>query len=127
MVPHDLRYHKEHEWVRVEGGKGIVGITDYAQGALGDIVYIGLPEVGREVKAGQEVTEIESTKATSVIYTPVGGRIVEVNQKASDAPEMINDDPYGEGWIFTVELSDPSDLDRLMDALQYEAYIQGLK
>jgi glycine cleavage system H protein len=124
MNPEDLKYHKEHTWVKVSGKKATIGITDYAQEALGDIVYIDLPEVDTIAEANTEISEIESTKATSPVISPVSGTIVEVNEELSDSPEIINEDPYGKGWIAVVELSDESELDELMDASDYEKYIE---
>ncbi|HET6370220.1 MAG TPA: glycine cleavage system protein GcvH [Nitrospiria bacterium] len=124
MNPEDLKYHKEHEWVRVEGKKATVGISDYAQAALGDIVYLDIPKVGRNVKFGEEVTEIESTKTTSPLYAPVGGKIVEVNEKLKETPELINREPYGQGWVVVIEMSNPKDLEQLMSSKEYEAYLE---
>jgi glycine cleavage system H protein len=119
MNPKDIRYHKEHTWVRVSGRKGTIGITDYAQDALGDIVYIDLPEVDASVEANTEMSEIESTKSTSSVISPVSGRILEVNEELSESPEIINEDPYGKGWIAVIELEDPSETDDLMDSFEY--------
>ncbi len=124
MNPEDLKYHKEHTWVRVLGEKAIIGITDYAQDALGDIVYIDLPDVDSTAEANAEVSEIESTKATSSVIAPVSGTIVEVNAALSESPEIINEDPYGKGWIAVLEVSDPSETDDLMDASEYEKYTE---
>ena len=124
MNPDDVRYHKEHTWVRVSGKKGTIGITEYAQDALGDIVYIDLPEADEDVEANSEVSEIESTKATSAVISPVSGKIVKVNEDLSESPEVINEDPYGKGWIAVVELDNPSEVDDLMDATEYEKYIE---
>ncbi|HHN65763.1 MAG TPA: glycine cleavage system protein GcvH [Nitrospirae bacterium] len=122
--PDDLKYHKEHTWVRVSGKKATVGITDYAQDQLGDIVYIDLPDVDSEIEKDAEFSEIESTKATSSVIAPVSGTIVEVNEELDESPEIINEDPYGKGWIAVVELSDPSELDDLMDASDYQSYVE---
>jgi len=119
MHPQDLRYHKEHTWVRVSGKKGTIGITDYAQDALGDIVYIDLPEVDASVEANTEVSEIESTKSTSSVISPVSGKILEVNEELSETPEIINEDPYERGWIAVIELENPSEVDDLLDASEY--------
>ena len=124
MNPDDLRYHKEHTWVRASGRRAIIGITDYAQDALGDIVYIDLPEVDTDVDANSEIGEIESTKATSSIISPVGGRVTEVNDDLSESPEVINEDPYGKGWIAVLDVDDASDLDDLMDSAEYTKYIE---
>ena len=124
MNPDDVKYHKEHTWVRASGRKATIGITDYAQNSLGDIVYVDLPEVDSNAEANTEVSEIESTKATSSVISPVSGSIMEVNEELSETPEVINEDPYGKGWIAVVELSDESELDGLMDASDYEKYIE---
>lgn len=122
--PEELRYSSEHEWVRVDGRRGVVGITDYAQDALGDVVYVQLPDVGLEVIANASIAEIESTKSVSEVYAPVTGKVVEVNSSLDDAPEQMNSDPYGAGWIFAVELADPADVDALMDAAAYRAFVE---
>jgi glycine cleavage system H protein len=119
MYPEDLRYTREHEWARVEGGRVTVGITDYAQDALGDIVYLDLPAVGTAVTAGERFGEVESTKSVSDIYSPVSGTIVERNDDLDKNPEIINSDPYGRGWLIVVEVSDPSEVEALMDADAY--------
>ncbi len=124
MNPDDVRYHKEHTWVRVSGKKGTIGITEYAQDALGDIVYIDVPEVEEEVEANSEISEIESTKATSAVIAPVSGRILKVNEELTESPEVINEDPYGKGWIAVVELTNPGEADDLMDATEYEKYVE---
>ncbi|MBZ0158148.1 MAG: glycine cleavage system protein GcvH [Alphaproteobacteria bacterium] len=124
MNPDDLRYHKEHTWVKVSGNKVTMGITEYAQDALGDIVYIDLPEVESTVDAGTEMAEIESTKATSSVIAPVSGTVVEVNEKLADSPEIINEDPYGKGWIAVIEMEDESEIDDLLDAGDYDKYIE---
>jgi len=123
--PDGLRYSEAHEWVRLEGNRGVVGITDYAQEALGDVVYVDLPSVGLLAVADASVAEIESTKSVSEVYCPLSGSVVEVNRELVDAPEAINEDPYGRGWIFAIEVADASELDRLMDAAQYEAFLAG--
>lgn len=120
----NFRFHKEHTWVKPSKKKAIIGITDYAQDALGDIVYIDLPEIHTTVEANTEIAEIESTKATSSIISPVTGIIIEVNEKLADNPELINEDPYGKGWIVKVEMKDPSELDDLMDFDDYEVYLE---
>lgn len=119
MHPEDLRYHKEHTWLRISGNKGTIGITDYAQDALGDIVYIDLPELDSSVEANAEMTEIESTKSTSSVISPVSGRVIEINEELSETPEIINEDPYGKGWIAVIELENPSEIDDLLDASDY--------
>lgn len=122
--PEDLKYHKEHTWVRVSGKKATIGITDYAQEQLGDIVYIDLPDVDSEIEKDAEFSEIESTKATSSVIAPVSGTILEVNEELDESPEIINEEPYGKGWIAIVEMSDPSELDDLMDASDYQSYVE---
>jgi glycine cleavage system H protein len=124
MNPEDLKYHKEHTWVRVSGTKATIGITDHAQDALGDIVYVDLPDVDTTVEANSEVSEIESTKSTSSVISPVGGTVIGVNEELSESPEVINEDPYGKGWIAVIEMENPSDLDNLMDAADYEKYLE---
>ena len=123
-LPADLRYSSEHEWARAEGNRVRIGITDYAQDALGDVVFVALPEVGSEVEAGQTLGEVESTKSVSELYAPVSGRGVEVNAALADATERINEDPYGEGWICDIELSDPASLEALLDADAYRQLIE---
>nr|WP_207754267.1 glycine cleavage system protein GcvH [Caldicoprobacter guelmensis] len=122
-VINGLKYSKDHEWVKVEGNKAIIGITDYAQDSLGDIVFIDLPEVGRNVKAGDAVAVVESVKAASDVYSPVSGIVVEVNTALEASPELINQDPY-ENWILVLEMSDPGELDALMDAEGYERFCE---
>ncbi|TAJ78136.1 glycine cleavage system protein GcvH [bacterium] len=124
MIPENLRYHKEHEWVRAEGKTATIGISDFAQEALGDIVYLEIPKAGTQVKYGNEITEIESTKTTSPLYAPVGGKIVAVNEKLKEKPELINQDPYGEGWVVVVEMADPKEVEKLMTAKEYDAFLQ---
>ena len=118
-IPDDLRYSDEHEWVRADGNRARVGITDYAQDALGDIVYVDLPVVGTEVVVGGKLGEVESTKSVSEIYAPVAGTITAVNEALPAAPERINEDPYGEGWICEVELAEGAGLDSLLDPAAY--------
>lgn len=123
--PDDLRYTQEHEWVRVDGTTARVGITDYAQDALGDVVYVDLPEVGATVAAMASCCEVESTKSVSEIFSPVSGTIAEVNSDLTDTPQMINEDPYGKGWIFAVELADAAEVASLMDAAAYQTFLEG--
>lgn len=127
MIPADLRYHQEHEWTRVNGTQATVGISHFAQDALGDIVFIDLPKAGSPVKAGQQIGEVESTKTTSTIYTPVSGTIVKVNVDLKDHPEVVNSDPYGKGWMVVIELSNAGEIDKLMTAAQYEAFLSSQK
>ncbi len=121
--PQDLRYTRDHEWVRVEDGRARVGISDYAQDALGDVVYVELPDIGLNVLASASCCEVESTKSVSEVYAPVSGTIVEVNEGLADSPEQINQDPYGDGWLFVIELSDAAELDGLLDAAAYQAFV----
>jgi glycine cleavage system H protein len=123
--PEDLRYSTDHEWVRVEDGKVRIGITDYAQDALGDVVYVEVPEVGAAVAASAKVSEVESTKSVSDIYAPVSGTIVEVNADLTDVPQRLNEDPYGDGWIFVIEPSDLAEVDALMAAAAYRELVEG--
>ena len=122
-IPGDLRYSSEHEWVRVDGDTGTIGVTDYAQDQLGDIVYLDLPAVGATLTQSGKMGEIESVKAVSDLYSPVGGEVVEVNQEAVDAPELVNNDAYGRGWLIKVRLSDPAELDKLLSAEAYDELI----
>ena len=124
-VPEGLRYSKEHEWVRVDGETAVVGITDYAQDALGDVVYVDPPEVGTDLSAGDSFGEVESTKSVSELYAPVSGTVASTNADLEGEPEKLNADPYGEGWICTVTMSDPGELDGLLDADAYQAFIAG--
>jgi glycine cleavage system H protein len=124
MNPDDIKYHRDHAWVRVEGKKATIGISDYAQQQLGDIVYVDLPEVDTEVDADSELSEIESTKATSPVVSPVSGTISEVNEDLADTPEIINEDPYGNGWLVVVDMSDPSELNDMMSKAEYEKFLK---
>jgi glycine cleavage system H protein len=119
--PKDVRYTEQHEWARLEGDLIRVGITDFAQDALGDVVYVEIPEVGTEVRAGEPFGEVESTKSVSDIYAPVSGNVVDRNAQLVDAPEIVNDDPFGEGWMIVIEPSDPAQIDGLLDADGYRA------
>lgn len=123
MNPSNLKYHKEHDWARIEGDLAVFGITHYAQESLGDIVYIELPEVGAELTAGTSYAEVESVKAVSDVYAPLSGSVVEVNQEVIDAPELLNESPYEDGWLVKVKLSDPSEADELMSAADYEGML----
>lgn len=125
--PSDLRYTQEHEWARVEGGRATVGITDYAQGQLGDVVYVELPSPGTKVRFMETFGVVESVKAASDLFAPVSGTVVEVNERLEDQPELVNQSPYGDGWMIVVELSDPSELNQLMSADEYAAYVEGLE
>ena len=123
MISKDLRYHQEHEWVRMSGVQATVGISHFAQDALGDIVFIDLPKPGAVVKAGQQIGEVESTKTTSTIYTPVSGTVTKVNADLTDHPEVVNSDPYGKGWMVVIDLTSVGDVDKLMTAAAYEAFL----
>jgi glycine cleavage system H protein len=122
-VPKNLRYAKTHEWVRVEGDVAVVGISDHAQHELTDIVYVELPAINAQVEAGKECAVVESVKAASDIYAPVSGEVVAVNEELSSAPELVNDDPYGKGWIFKIKLSDRAELNELLGADDYSHHI----
>jgi glycine cleavage system H protein len=124
-LPSELRYSTDHEWARVEEGRIRIGITDYAQDALGDVVFVELPVLGAQVERGASCSEVESTKSVSEIYAPVSGTIAEVNADLTDNPERLNDDPYGEGWICVIEPADPAQLDELLDAEGYRSLIEG--
>ncbi|AEF95117.1 Glycine cleavage system H protein [Desulfotomaculum nigrificans CO-1-SRB] len=123
-VPADLKYSKEHEWVKVDGNRAIVGITDFAQESLGDIVFVELPSVGDTVEVDDTFGVVESVKTASDLYVPVSGEVVEVNNEVIDSPELVNQDPYGKGWMMVVEMSDPSQLDNLMSAEEYKAMVE---
>ena len=124
-IPEELRYSTDHEWVRLEDGRARMGITDYAQDALGDVVFVQVPDVGTTVQSGATFSEVESTKSVSDIYAPVSGTIVEVNDLLADAPQRVNEDPYGEGWICVIEPSDAGELDQLLDADGYRKLIES--
>lgn len=124
--PEDLRYTKEHEWAASQGGDLVrVGITDFAQDALGDVVYVDLPEEGTEVRAGEPFGEVESTKSVSDIFSPVTGRVVDRNAALEDRPELVNEDPYGEGWMVVIEMSESDQLGELLDADGYRGFAEG--
>lgn len=124
-IPADLRFSTDHEWVRVDGNRVTIGITDYAQDALGDVVFVELPEQGAALSAGEGFGEVESTKSVSDLFAPVSGTVVEVNADLADTPEKLNSDPYGEGWICVVEVADAAALDSLMDAAAYSALTES--
>jgi glycine cleavage system H protein len=121
-VPENLHYSKDHEWIRVEGDTGTVGITDHAQHSLGDVVYVELPKPGETFAAHESFGSVESVKAVSELFCPVAGEVTEVNEALQDEPERVNTDPYGEGWMIRVRLSDRGDVDKLMSAVEYEDY-----
>ncbi|MEK6714401.1 MAG: glycine cleavage system protein GcvH [Nitrospirota bacterium] len=127
MYPDDLKYHKDHMWLRTSGNKARIGITYYAQEQLGDIVYVEIPETGSEVEANAVIGEIESTKTTSTIEAPVGGRVIEVNDVLDETPEVINEDPYGKGWIAIIEIGNNDEVAHLMDSREYQNYIEEVK
>jgi glycine cleavage system H protein len=124
-VPEELRYSTDHEWIRLEDGKARIGITDYAQDALGDVVFVQVPEVGSTVAAGDTFGEVESTKSVSEIYAPLAGTVVEVNPELETSPELVNSDPYAAGWIAVIEPSDASDAGTLLDAAAYRELTEG--
>jgi glycine cleavage system H protein len=124
-VPEDLQYSKDHEWVRVKGDTGTIGITDHAQNSLGDVVYVELPKPGETFAAHESFGSVESVKAVSEIFTPVGGEIVEVNESLQDEPEKVNNDPYGEGWMIRIRMSNPGEVDSLLSAAEYEDFTKG--
>ena len=123
MYPQDLRYTNDHEWIRVKGDRGTVGITEYAQKQLGDVVFVELPAVGRALKAGETFGTVESVKAVSELFSPVSGEVVEVNPELAGKPEVINKDPYGAAWMVVVKIADPKELAALMDSAKYEAHV----
>lgn len=123
--PQNLYYSKDHEWLRVEGDQGTVGITWFAQDELGDVVYVELPEVGRQLQAGEAFGVVESVKTVSDVYAPVDGEVVAINERLNDEPELINQDPYGDGWMLVLKLSNPAQLQDLMDAAGYKDMVEG--
>jgi glycine cleavage system H protein len=125
QIPDDLHYSKDHEWVRVEGKTAVVGITDYAQDSLGDVVYVELPKVGEEFSANEPFGSVESVKAVSEVFCPVSGSISGVNETLNDEPEKVNVDPYGQGWMIRVEMSNPGEVDSLLTAAEYEDFTKA--
>jgi glycine cleavage system H protein len=123
MIPNGLKYTSEHEWIRVEGTLGTIGITHFAQSALGDVVFVELPEVGRILKQGETFGVVESVKTVSDLYSPVSGKVVRVNEKLMDAPETVNQAPYGDGWMIVIEFAAPAELGGLLDAKAYEQVV----
>lgn len=121
-----LKFTDQHEWIRIDGDTGTVGITDYAAGQLGDVVYVELPDIGKTVKQAEETATVESVKAASEIYAPVGGSVTAVNEALAEKPELINQDPAGEGWFFKIAMSDGGEADKLMDEAAYKAFVEGL-
>ncbi len=126
-IPSDLKYSKEHEWVRVEGKQATVGITAFAQEQLGDVVYVELPEPGSDVEFMVSFGVVESVKTASDLFSPLSGTVVEINERLEDEPELVNQDPYGDGWMIVVEMTSPSEVDQLMDADGYEAFLKTLE
>jgi glycine cleavage system H protein len=122
--PEDLNYTKDHEWVRVKGSEATVGITDHAQHQLGDVVYVELPKVGDKFEASEPFGSVESVKAVSEVYMPVSGSVIEVNDSLNDAPELVNEDPYGDGWMIRIKIDNPAQVDALLTAIEYEDYIK---
>ena len=124
-VPENLMYTNDHEWILLDGSKGKIGITDYAQDALGDVVFVDMPSLGEVVSSGQTVSEVESTKSVSDIYAPLAGTIIEINAELDDSPELLNDDPYGDGWIFVIEFNDATAVQDLLSPQKYRELIEG--
>ena len=122
----DIKFTREHEWVRIDGETGVVGITEHAQEQLGDLVFVELPEIGRNLDQGDEAGVVESVKAASEIYSPVGGEVTGINEALNDDPSLVNSDPMGEGWFYTIKLSDTGELEGLMDKEAYDEYVAGL-
>ncbi len=127
MYPDNYFYTKDHEWLKIEGDKATVGITDFAQKQLGDVVYVELPQTGAQLEFHQSLGVIESVKAVSDIYSPISGEVVEINEKLNDSPELVNDDPHGKGWIIRMKIRDEGELDKLMSPSEYEKYLEGLE
>jgi glycine cleavage system H protein len=124
-VPEDLHYSKDHEWVRVDGNEAIIGITDYAQNSLGDVVYVELPKAGESFSAGESFGSVESVKAVSEVFTPISGAIAKINELLADEPEQVNSDPYGQGWMIRVQMSNPGEVDSLLTAAEYEDFTKA--
>ena len=124
-VPEDVHYSKDHEWVRVDGEEAIIGITDYAQNSLGDVVYVELPKAGDKFSTGESFGSVESVKAVSEVFTPVSGAIARINESLADEPEKVNSDPYGEGWMIRVLMSNPAEVDSLLTAAEYEDFTKA--
>ena len=124
-VPEDLHYSKDHEWVRVDGSEAIIGITDYAQNSLGDVVYVELPKAGDEFAANEPFGSVESVKAVSEVFTPIAGTVVKINESLADEPESVNSNPYGEGWMIRLKMSHPGEVDSLLTAAEYEDFTKA--
>jgi glycine cleavage system H protein len=127
MYPKDFFFTKDHEWVKIEGGIGVVGVTDFAQKHLGDVVYVEVPEVGKHLDVHQTIGVIESVKAVSDVYSPISGDVVGVNENLSGSPELINQDPHGKGWIIRLKVADRADTEKLMTAADYEKFLEGIE
>lgn len=127
MIPQDLRYTEDHEWVRLEGDRAVVGITHHAQGQLGDIVFVELPPVGKRVRRGEKVAAVESVKAVGEVNAPLSGEVVAVNSAVEGSPDLVNKDPYGQGWLFALRVAAPEEVDGLLDAAGYEAFLKGTR
>ncbi len=127
MYPDNCYYTKDHEWITIDGDEATVGITDFAQKQLGDVVYVELPQSGAQLEFHQSIGVIESVKAVSDIYSPISGEVVEVNEKLNDSPELVNDDPHDKGWIIRMKVKDKGELDKLMSASEYEKFLEGLE
>ena len=125
MYPEDLKYSKDHEWVRLDGDECVFGITDFAQGELGEVVFVELPDVGDSFESGDEMGTIESVKAVAEVYAPIGGEVVAINEDLADSPEKVNDDPHGEGWLVRVKPSSPDELGELMDVSAYREFLDN--
>ncbi len=123
MIPKELKYTQDHEWIRLEGDKAWVGITHHAQGQLGDIVFVELPPVGKRVQRGSQIATVESVKAVGEVFAPLSGEVVEVNPVLAGSPDLVNKDPYGQGWLFALRLADPQEVGGLLDATAYEAFV----
>ncbi len=124
-VPEDLHYSKDHEWVRVDGEEAIIGITDYAQNSLGDVVYVELPKAGEEFAANEPFGSVESVKAVSEVFTPIAGAVTSINESLADEPEKVNSDPYGAGWMVRVRMANPAEVDSLLTAAEYEDFTKA--
>ena len=127
MYPENYYYTKDHEWIYSEGGVGTIGITDFAQKQLGDVVYVEMPSVGSQLEYHQSLGVIESVKAVSDVYAPISGEVAEINEKLNDNPEFVNEDPHGKGWILKIKVNDESELQKLMSAAEYEKFLEGLE
>ncbi|MGB9765050.1 MAG: glycine cleavage system protein GcvH [Candidatus Saccharicenans sp.] len=127
MYPENLFYTKDHEWIKVEGEEAVIGITDFAQKQLGDIIYVDLPAVGKSLEAHQAVSSVESVKSVSDVYCPISGEVTAVNSELAQNPDLLNKDPYGQGWIVRIKIKDKSELNKLMKASDYEKYVEGLE